>query len=195
MQSTNRFKRQVAKVLLSAALIIIMSVLMTSVSFADPPAWNSWDYNLLGPLNSTSNVPDEEGEETLTMVILGSGSFVDFEDDSEDSINGGGSYTIYNEAGDAVGSGDWTAQKPFEFKAYSPGNSPGQGGRLELFGTFTGEGEGALNGTYAMVIQCSMWTDPEEELPPGYPWDADFVHAGPYTEDVFGAVMFNLNPN
>ena len=191
MQSTRRFRQQLAKAAVIAVFIAIMSALLTSVSFADPPAWDSWDYRLLGPLNSTSNVP-AAGEETLTMVILGSGSF----DISEDEIDGGGSYTIYNEAGDAVGSGDWDAETLVSFEAHSPGNSPGQGGRLELTGHFFNpDGIGALTGSHAMVIQCSMWMDPQEPLPPGYPWDADFVHAGPYTQDVFGAVMFNLNNN
>lgn len=186
MLSTNRFRKRGLHLLATAALLIIMAMLLTSIASATPSQWGvSWDYRLLGPLNSSL-----DPNTGLTMVITGGGSF----DLSQPAIDGGGNYTIFDGDGNAVGSGSWTAMELDSFTVHAPGNSPGEGGRLELEALFyNGTGDGALNGTAHVVIQCSMWDEPVG--PPGYPWGPDFATAGSYTEPQFGAVMFNLNNN
>jgi hypothetical protein len=184
MRSVNRFRQRTAWVVARAALLVFMATLLAPVSLAATPSqWGvSWDYKLLGKLNSA-----KDPETGLTILITGSGSF----DQSQDTIGGGGSYTIFDTEGSVVGSGTWTATTFGSFIPAAPGNSPGEGGRLELEAQFSGAGSGALNDIQDVVIQCSMWGDPVG--PPGYPWRADFVEVGSYTIPETGAVMFNLN--
>jgi hypothetical protein len=167
-----------------APLLLFVSAVLTPISLAATPSqWGvSWDYRLLGKLNSA-----QDPATGLTVVITGSGSF----DVLQRSIGGGGSYTILDAGGNAVGSGMWTATTFDSFNPMGPGNSPGEGGRLELEASFHGTGSGALHGAQHVVIQCSMWGPTVG--PPGYPWPADFVEVGPYAEHETGAVMFNLN--
>lgn len=182
MRSANRFGRNVAWVFGMAVFLI--SMLRTPISLAATPsqAGVSWDYKLLGKLNSAQN---QAG--TLTIVITGSGSF----DLSQKRINGDGNYTILDTEGSVVGSGTWKAGTFNSFTPMGPGGSPGEGGHLEMEAIFTGTGTGALNGSMHIVVQCSMWGP--QVGPPGYPWPPDFVEAGPYTNHLTGAVMFNLN--
>ena len=183
MRTVNRFKQHATGVFVSGVLLIVVSMLLTQLAVAAPSqAGVSWDYRLLGKLNSALDPPTG-----LTIVIAGSGSF----DVSQPSIGGGGSYTILDAGGNVVGSGTWTATRLDSFNLMAPGNSPGEGGRLELEASFNGTGTGALNGAQHVVIQCSMWG--EKVGPPGYPWPADFVEVGPYTIHRTGGVMFNLN--
>jgi hypothetical protein len=142
----------------------------------------SWDYRLLGKLNSA-----QDPATALTIVITGSGSF----DLSQPSSSGGGSYTILDTGGSVVGSGAWTAATLDSFTPAAPGGSPGEGGHLELEAQFNGTGAGALNGSAHVVVQCSMWGP--KVGPPGYPWPADFVEVGPYTVHKTGGVVVNLN--
>jgi hypothetical protein len=185
MQSINRFMHHVVGVSVRAAFLIFMSMLIAPIAMAATPsqAGVSWDYKLLGPLNSA-----QDPETGLTILIKGSGSF----DVSQPRIDGGGSYTILDAGGSVVGSGTWTAMTFGSFIPEAPGGSPGEGGHLELEAQFTGTGTGALNGSQHVVIQCSMWGD-DKVSPPGYPWPPDFVEVGPYTVHKTGAVMFNLN--
>lgn len=187
MRLTNRFIQHVVWVFGRGALLILMAMLLAPVSLAATPsqAGVSWDYRLLGKLNSAQDPGSDPPE--LTIVITGSGSF----DIVQNSINGGGNYTILDTEGTVVGSGTWGATTFHSFAELVPGNSPGEGGRLELEASFNGTGTGALNGTHHVVIQCSMW-GPQIGLP-GYPWPADFVEVGSYTVHKTGAVMFNLN--
>jgi len=180
----SRFRQHVAWVFAGGALLIVVSMLLAPISLAATPsqAGVSWDYKLLGKLNSAQN---QAG--TLTIVITGSGSF----DLSQPSISGGGSYTILDAGGSAVGSGAWTATTFDSFVPAAPGGSPGEGGHLELEAQFNGAGTGALNGSARVVVQCSMWG--LKVGPPGYPWPPDFVEVGPYTIHKTGGVMFNLN--
>jgi hypothetical protein len=158
-------------------------LLAPSSSAASPSqAGVSWDYKLLGKLNSA-----QDPATGLTIVITGSGSF----DLSPSSINGGGSYTILDPGGTVVGSGTWAATKFDSYTPAAPGGSPGEGGHLELETSFSGSGTGALNGSHHVVIQCSMWGP--RIGPPGYLWPPDFVEVGPYTIHKTGGVMFNLN--
>ncbi len=184
MRSINRFRQHVAWVFVRAAFLIFMSMLLAPISLAATPsqAGVSWDYKLLGPLNSA-----QDPETGLTILIKGSGSF----DVSQLRIDGGGSYTILDSGGSVVGSGTWTAEEFISFDPMGPGKSPGEGGRLKLEASFKGTGTGTLNGAQHVVIQCSMWG--EKVGPPGYPWPADFVEVGSYTTHKTGAVMFNLN--
>jgi len=184
MRSMNRFRQRMAWVFARAALVVLMATLLAPISLAATPSqWGvSWDYRLLGKLNSAKD-PETE----LTILITGSGSF----DRSQSTIGGGGSYTIFDMEGSAVGSGTWTATTFDSFTPAAPGNSPGEGGRLELEASFSGTGSSALNGTQHVVIQCSMWGPTVG--PPGYPWPADFVEVGSYTIHETGASMFNLN--
>ncbi len=184
MQSINRFRQHVVRVLVKAAFLIFMSMLLTQISFAATPSqWGvSLDYKLLGKLNSA-----QDPVTGLTIVITGSGSF----DVSQPSIEGGGSYTILDTGGSTVGSGTWTATTFDSFTPAAAGGSPGEGGHLELEALFDGTGVGALNGSQHVVIQCSMWGDKVGSH--GYPWPPDFVEVGPYTIHKTGGVMFNLN--
>ena len=192
MHSTNRLRRPAVRLLAMAALLSMMFMLLTPMSFADPPQWDSWDYRLLGPLNSITD-PDTG----RTIVLRGSGSFVcDGDPCEEGSIDGGGSYTIVDSDGNAVGSGAWTAEELDTFAPHAPGNSPGQGGHLALWAEFTeGTGIGFLEGSFHMEIYCSMWVGAANQGTPGYPWDSDGVriNGSAYTESNPGAVMFNLN--
>ncbi len=183
MRSMNRFRQQVVRMLAGTTLLIVVSMLLAPISASATPsqAGVSWDYKLLGKLNSA-----QDPVTGLTIVITGSGSF----DVSQSSINGGGTYTILDWGG-VVGSGTWTATTFDSFNPMAPGNSPGEGGRLELQASFSGTGTGALNGSQHVVIQCSMWGP--KVGPPGYPWPPDFVEAGSYTLHKTGGVMFNLN--
>ena len=162
---------------------IFAGILLASITLAATPsqAGVSWDYRLLGKLNSALDPSNG-----LTILITGSGSF----DLSSTSIDGGGSYTILD-WGSVVGSGTWTATTFDSFTPMAPGGSPGEGGRLELEASFNGSGTGALNGTQHIVIQCSMWGEKVDST--GYPWPEDFVDVGPYTIHRTGGVMFNLN--
>lgn len=184
MRSINRFKQHVVWVFVRALTIILVSMLFIPSSLAATPsqAGVSWDYKLLGKLNSS-----QDPVTGLTILITGSGSF----DMSEGRINGGGSYTILDAGGSVVGSGTWTAKILDSFTPLVPGNSPGEGGHLELEALFDGTGTGALNGLMHIVVQCSMWGSHVD--PPGYPWPADFVEVGSYTIHKTGGVMFNLN--
>jgi hypothetical protein len=161
-----------------------MLALLTPISLAATPSqWGvSWDYRLLGPLNSA-----QDPATGLTVVIMGSGSF----DVLQGSIDGGGSYTILDAGGNTVASGTWMATTFDSFVPMAPGNSPGEGGHLELEALFHGTGSAALHGSQHVVIECSMWGP--KVGPPGYPWPADFVEVGPYTIHKTGGVMFNLN--
>ena len=163
---------------------ILAGILLASIILVATPsqAGVSWDYRLLGKLNSA-----QDPSNGLTIMIIGSGSF----DLSASSINGGGSYTILDAGGSVIGSGTWTAATFDSYTPMVPGGSPGEGGHLELEATFTGSGKGALNGAQPIVIQCSMWGEKLDS--PGYPWPADFVEVGPYTIHKTGGVMFNLN--
>ncbi len=184
MQSMNRFMQRVVWAFVSSALLIFVSMVLAPSSLAGTPSQVgvSWDYKLLGPLNSA-----QDPETGLTIVITGSGSF----NVSQPSIGGGGSYTILDAGGNVVGSGTWSATTFDGFTPTAPGGSPGEGGHLELEASFNGTGTGALNGLQHVVIQCSMWGP--KVGPPGYPWPADFVEVGPYTIHKTGGVMFNLN--
>ncbi len=184
MRSTYRFRQYVAWVFVRAAFLIFMSMLLAPISLAATPsqAGVSWDYKLLGKLNSA-----QDPETGLTILITGSGSF----DLSQKSIDGGGSYTLLDTQGSVVGSGTWTAAKFDSFTPTAPGGSPGEGGHLELEASFDGTEADVLNGSPHIVIQCSMWGPTIG--PPGYPWPPDFVEVGPYTIHKTGGVMFNLN--
>ncbi len=185
MRSMNRSRQRIVWVFARAALLVFMATLLAPISLAATPSqWGvSWDYKLLGKLNSAKDPGTEQ-----TILITGSGSF----DRSQLTIGGGGSYTIFDMEGSVVGSGTWTAMTFGDFTPAAPGNSPGEGGRLELEALFSGTGSGALNGAQPIVIQCSMW-GLTTVGPPGYPWPADFVEVGSYKDHVTGAVMFNLN--
>ena len=184
MRSINRFKQCVAWVLARGALLIVASLLLAPIALAATPsqAGVSWDYKLLGKLNSA-----QDPETGLTIMITGSGSF----DLSQPGINGGGSYTILDAGGSVVGSGAWMATTFDSFTPAAPGGSPGEGGHLELEALFNGTGTGVLSGSQHVVIQCSMWGP--QVGSPGYPWPADFVEVGSYTTHKTGGVMFNLN--
>jgi hypothetical protein len=184
MRSQSRFRQHVAWVFARGALLIFASMLLAPISLAATPsqAGVSWDYKLLGKLNSA-----QDPANGLTIVITGSGSF----DLSQPSINGGGSYTILDAGGSVVGSGTWMAQWFDSFTPNVPGGSPGEGGHLELEALFNGTGTGALNGSTHVVVQCSMWGPKAGS--PGYPWPPDFVEVGSYTIHKTGGVMFNLN--
>src|SRR5512143_72228 len=110
MRSINRFIERKARVIAKGALLIFALMLLAPSSFAASPshAGVSWDYKLLGKLNSA-----QDPATGLTIVIAGSGSF----DLSQSSINGGGSYTILDAGGSVVGNGTWTATK---FDSYTP---------------------------------------------------------------------------
>lgn len=184
MRSINRFIERKARVIPKGAMLIFALMLLAPMSLAASPsqAGISWNYKLLGKLNSA-----QDPATGLTIVIAGSGSF----DLSQSSINGGGSYTILDAGGSVVGSGTWTATKFDGYTPTAPGGSPGEGGHLELEASFNGSGTGALSGSQHVVIQCSMWG--LKVGPPGYPWPPDFVEVGPYTIHETGGVMFNLN--
>ncbi len=185
MRSINRFGRHLARVSARGAILIFASMMLTPISLAATPsqAGVSWDYKLLGPLNSAQD-PDS-GQ---TILIMGSGSF----DLSKGSIDGGGSYTILDPAGSEVGSGTWTATDFDSFTPMAPGGSPGEGGHLELEASFNGTDTGYKDVSRHVVIQCSMW-GLITVGPPGYPWPPDFVEVGSYTIHKTGGVMFNLN--
>ena len=184
MKSTSYVSQQVARILAMGALLIVVTMLPAPIISVVGPsqAGVSWDYKLLGKLNSA-----QDPKTQLMVMITGSGSF----DVLQKSINGGGDYTILDPQGSVVGSGTWTATKFDSFTPTAPGSSPAEGGRLELEASFNGTGAGALNGTQHVVIQCSMWG--VTVGPPGYPWPPDFVEIGPYTTHKTGGVMFNLN--
>lgn len=184
MRSINRFIKKVVCAFVRTALPIFISMLIAPVSLAATPsqAGVSWDYKLLGPLNSA-----QDPETGLTIVITGSGSF----DVSQPSIDGGGNYTILDAGGSVVGSGTWTATTFDSFTPAALGGSPGEGGHLELEALFDGTGVDALSGSQHVVIQCSMWGDKVGS--DGYPWSPDFVEVGPYTIHKTGGVMFNLD--
>jgi hypothetical protein len=170
-------------IFIKGLLPILIALMITSTSLAATPsqAGVSWDYKLLGKLNSS-----QDPVTGLTIVLIGSGSL----DLSQGVIGGGGSYTILD-WGSVVGSGTWQARVLDSFIPMGPGSSPGEGGHLELEAWFDGTGTGALNGMNHVVVQCSMWGP--QIGPPGYPWPADFVEVGPYTIHRTGGVMFNLN--
>ena len=184
MRSTYRFRQYVAWVFVRAAFLIFMSMLLAPISLAATPsqAGVSWDYKLLGKLNSA-----QDPVTGLTILITGSGSF----DLSQQIIDGGGSYTILDTEESVVGSGTWTAAKFKSFTPTAPGGSPGEGGHLELEASFDGTEADVLNGSPRVVIQCSMWGPKVGST--GYPWPPDYVEVGPYTIHKTGGVMFNLN--
>ena len=183
MQSINHIRQRISWRFAKSLFRIFAGMLLASITLAATPsqAGVSWDYRLLGQLNSALDPSNG-----LAILITGSGSF----DLSSSSIDGGGSYTIL-EWGSVVGSGTWTATTFDSFTPLVPGGSPGEGGHLELEASFNGTGTGALNGSQHVVIQCSMWGTKDE--PPGYPWPADFVEIGPYILHSTGGVMFNLD--
>jgi hypothetical protein len=180
MKAIHRFMPSLARIFASGALLILALILLAPNSLAAGPSqWGeSWNYKLLGKLNSALN-PDTG----LKILITGSGSF----DLSQSTINGGGSYTLLDAGGSVAGSGTWSATKFVKFDLAAPGQSPGEGGRLEFEASFAGTEVGVLN----VVIQCSMWGP--QVGPPFYPWPPDFVEVGPYTTHQTGAIMFNLN--
>ncbi len=184
MQPTSRFGQRMAGVVARGALLIFALMLLAPISLAATPsqAGVSWDYKLLGKLNSA-----QDPATALTIVITGSGSF----DVLQQNIRGSGSYTILDGAGSIVGNGTWRAMTFDSFIPTAPGGSPGEGGHLQLEALFNGTGTGAVNGSQHIAIQCSMWGP--KDAPPGYPWPADFVEVGPYTIRKTGGVMFNLN--
>ena len=184
MRSVNRFMQHVARILTRGVLLLFASMLLALTSLAASPsqAGVSWDYKLLGKLNSA-----QDPATGLTIMITGSGSF----DVSQRSIGGGGSYTILDSGGSVVGSGTWRATTFDLFTPTAPGGSPGEGGHLELEALFAGTGTGSLNGSTHMVVQCSMWGPTVG--PPGYPWSPDFVEIGSFTIHKTGGVMFNLH--
>ena len=184
MKSTSCLSQHAARILAMGALLIGVTMLPAPMISAASPAQAgvSWDYRLLGKLNSA-----QDPTNGLTIMITGSGSF----DLSSSSINGGGSYSILDAGGSVIGSGTWTAATFDSFTPLVPGSSPGEGGHLELEAYFNGTGTGALNGTQHVVVQCSMWGEKADS--PGYPWPADFVEVNPYTIHRTGGVMFNLN--
>jgi hypothetical protein len=184
MQPISRVRQRISLRFTRSLFRIFAGILLASITLTATPsqAGVSWDYRLLGKLNSA-----QDPTNGLTIIITGSGSL----NLSSSSIDGGGSYTILDAGGNEIGSGTWTATTFDSFMPNVPGGSPGEGGRLELEATFTGSGTGALNGSQNVVIQCSMWGTKDE--PPGYPWHADFVEVGPYTLHRTGGIMFNLN--
>jgi hypothetical protein len=165
-------------------MLLMFAMLLAPLPVAAAPSQlgTSWNYNLLGKLNSALDPAT-----SLAIIITGSGSF----DLSGPSIGGGGGYTILDTGGRVVGSGTWTATKFDSFAPVAPGGSPGEGGRLDLEASFTGTGTAALNRSEHVVVQCSMWGTTVG--PPGFPWPPDFVEVGSYTTPKTGAVMFNLN--
>ena len=183
MQAISHIRQRISWRFARSLFRVFAGILLASITLAATPsqAGVSWDYRLLGKLNSA-----QDPTNGLTIMITGSGSF----DLPSSSINGGGSYTILD-WGSVVGSGTWTAATFDSFMPTAPGGSPGEGGHLELEASFNGTGKGALNGTQHIVIQCSMWG--EKVNFPGYPWPADFVEVGPYTLHKTGGIMFNLN--
>jgi hypothetical protein len=183
MRSTNRFGQHVACALALGALLVFTTLLHAPISSAAPSqAGVSWDYKLLGKLNSAQNPADGR-----TIVITGSGSF----NVLQKSMGGAGGYTILDAGGSVVGGGTWGTPTFDSFTLAAPGASPGEGGHLELEAQFSGTGAGALNGPQHVVIQCSMWGPTVGTS--GYPWSPDFVEVGPYTVHKTGGVMFNLN--
>ena len=184
MQVISHFRQWISWRFARSLFRVFAGILLASISLAATPsqAGVSWDYRLLGKLNSA-----QDPTNGWTIMIEGSGSF----DLSSSSINGGGSYTILDARGGVIGNGTWTATSLDSFTPTAPGGSPGEGGHLELEASFNGTGTGALNGTQHIVIQCSMWG--EKVNFPGYPWPADFVEVAPYTLHRTGGVMFNLN--
>ena len=184
MRTIRRFKQPGAWILAGGALLMVASLLFAPISLAATPsqAGVSWDYKLLGKLNSA-----QDPGTGLTIMITGAGSF----DLSPSRINGGGSYTILDTGGNVVGSGTWTATTLDSFTSTAPGGSPGEGGHLELEAAFNGTGTGILKDSQHVVIQCSMWGP--KVGPPGYPWPPDFVEVGSYTIHKTRGVMFNLN--
>ncbi len=184
MRSILRLRLHEAEALTGALLVIGALILLAPLAVAAAPSelGNSWDYHLLGKLNSA-----QDPANSRTIVLTGSGSF----DLSGERIAGGGGYTIMDTGGGVVGTGTWIATRFDGFAPAAPGGSPAEGGRLELEGSFTGTGTGALNGPAHVVVQCSMWGPTVG--PPGYPWPADFVEVGSYTTHLTGAVMFNLD--
>jgi len=166
-----------------AAMIVLVLLSFPVYVRAQSARGVSWDYKLLGPLNQAQD-PNSE----LTMVIKGSGSFTCSDTScSSGAISGGGSYVIINTIGNVVGRGTWSASVLDSFLSWGPGDSPGEGGHLELEASFSG----FVSGSKDVVIHCSMWSEPMS--PPGYPWPSDYVTAGSFTQPVTGAVMFNLN--
>lgn len=184
MRTTTQFRQRVAKGIAIGTLLIVLSILFAPIASAGTPSqWGvSWDYRLLGKLNSA-----QDPGTGLMIVITGSGSL----DLSQSTIDGGGGYTVFNKAGNVVGGGTWMARTLDSFEPMGPGHSPGEGGKLELEAWFDGSGANALTGRQHVVIMCSMWGP--KVGPPGYPWPPDYVEVGPYTEHQTGAVMFNLN--
>ena len=118
MQSTNRSRKHMAWVAARAAFLLFVFVLAIPISVTATPsqAGVSWDYKLLGPLNSA-----QDPQTGLTILIKGAGSF----DVSQPRIDGGGSYTILDSGGSVVGSGTWTAEIFDSFDPMAPGRSPG----------------------------------------------------------------------
>lgn len=184
MAKINRFRQHFVGLFAWSVVLALVFLTFTTIALAASPsqAGVSWDYRLLGKLNTA-----QDPVNGLTILITGGGSF----DVIQNSIDGGGSYSILDSGGNVVGSGAWAASTFDGFIPAGPGSSPGEGGHLELEAAFQGTGTGALNGSQHIVIQCSMWGT--QAGPPGYPWSPDFVEAGPYTIHKTGGVMFNLN--
>lgn len=172
----------IRSLLACACAAMIVLVLLSFPVHVRAQSGVSWDYKLLGPLNQAR---DSNGN---TMVIRGSGSFTCDDTSCESgTISGGGSYVIIGTNGNVVGRGTWSASALDSFLSWGPGDSPGEGGHLELVASFIG----FVGGSIQVVIHCSMWSEPN--APPGYPWPSDYVTAGSFTQPVTGAVMFNLN--
>ena len=83
MRPINRFMQHGVWAYIGAAGLILVMILQAQVSLAATPSQSgvSWNYKLLGPLNSA-----QDPETGLTILISGSGSF----DTSKGNIDGGG---------------------------------------------------------------------------------------------------------
>lgn len=164
------------------AMLLVLVPLVPIATATPSQSGVSWDWSLLGLLNSAQ---DSNGD---IVTLEGSGVFTCTETScTSGSITGGGSYTVVSPDGTVLGSGTWSAVRFVSFLSWGPGDSPGQGGHLELRGSFSG----LLVGRQHVVIQCSMWS--QDLAPPGYPWPSDYVEVGSFTIRRTGAVMFNLH--
>lgn len=181
MEKTKAWKFHVL-IPFALAMSLVLLPLVPFATAASSQSGASWDWNLLGPLNSAQ---DDNGN---IVTLTGSGVFTCADTScTSGSVTGGGSYTVVSLGGTVLGSGTWSADTFDSFLSWGLGDSPGEGGHLELEGSFSG----LLAGSQHIVIQCSMWS--QALAPPGYPWPSDYVTVGSFTIPHTGAVMFNLH--